>query len=419
MNPRLRILIVSATLPYPPQWGWGIRVYQLLRHLAERHEVSLLCHAPPWVGEHLDALRKVCASVRLVQWDQRRLEKRWAQLRSISTTRSYKHSRFENVPMREALMRLLAEQQYDVVQVEGSDMMWCLSEAMQPVTVLDEHNIEYELLLRGFRSELSLPRKLFYLLEAVKARAEEVRYWRRADGCALTSVREEAIVRAAVPDAATAVVPNGVDPDYFRPAAGSPDPHRIVFTGLMSYAPNVDAVIHFVKKVLPLIVRLRSSTVFSIVGAYPPVAVRRLAAAGVEVTGHVDDVRPHLARAAVVVVPLRIGSGTRLKIGEALAMGKPVVSTRLGCEGMPVRDGEHVLVADEPAEIAAHVLNVLQDRALADELGRRGRQLAEERLTWSSSAKTLELFQVRLRAAKDRTPRLFSPRSRPARMGSD
>jgi glycosyltransferase involved in cell wall biosynthesis len=262
--------------------------------------------------------------------------------------------------------------------------------------ILDEHNLEYELLERTVREERSPLRKLYNWIEYRKLRREEHRNWRRADVCIFTSPRERDIFGAFLPEKRAIVVPNGVDVDYFRPTHTTPDPSTIVFTGLMRYRPNADAVISFVREILPRIRHHRPEAVFTIVGSGVPPEVARLAGPNVVVTGTVADVRPYVARSAAFVVPLRMGSGTRLKVLEGLAMGKAMVSTTLGCEGIAVRDGEHLLVADEPDDFARAVLRLFDAQDGAAALGARGRALVEQEYAWGSIYSRLESFYVEM-----------------------
>jgi polysaccharide biosynthesis protein PslH len=197
-------------------------------------------------------------------------------------------------------------------------------------------------------------------------------------------------------------VPTGVDTAYFARAATAPRPHHLVFTGSMDWLPNEDGMLYFVREILPLIRHEEPSATLSIVGRAPTPAVTRLGAEyGIEVTGRVGDVRPHMAAGSVYVVPLRIGGGTRLKIFEAMAMGLPVVSTTVGAEGLPVAPGVHVLVADDAAGFAAAVVGLLRDFAERTRIGEAGRQLVAERYDWSAVFGHLEQA---LEAASARRP---------------
>ncbi len=199
-----------------------------------------------------------------------------------------------------------------------------------------------------------------------------------------------------MPAKPTHVAPNGVDIEYFQPSPKPVDPNSLVFTGLISYRPNTDAVLFFVHEVLPHIVKARPEAVFSIVGMGPPDEILRLASPNVKVTGEVPDVRPYIQNASIFVVPLRMGSGTRLKVLEGLAMGKPMVSTRLGCEGIEVRDGEHLLMEDDPQAFAQAVVRLMEDRELSARLGTAGRALVEQNYSWESIVQTMQQFHLQL-----------------------
>jgi glycosyltransferase involved in cell wall biosynthesis len=300
--------------------------------------------------------------------------------------------------MQNALDELLADGVFDLVQVESS-LMSGLDLRHATVTILDEHNIEYELLERTMHVERALPRKAFNLIEFLKVRQTERRAWKRYDGLVVTSQRERSEVNSAEPRKPVATVPNGVDLVRFapRPTAST---SGLVYTGLMGYRPNIDAVTHFVREILPLIHHTRPEVTFTIVGWGSTHEVHALAGPRVIVTEGVPDVRPYLSNAEVVVAPIRIGGGTRLKILEALGMARPLVSTSLACEGLDVTAGDHLLVGDDPSQFAHAVLRLLQDRPLADRLGRAGRRLMELRYGWDASAAQLEALHERVLASK-------------------
>jgi glycosyltransferase involved in cell wall biosynthesis len=212
----------------------------------------------------------------------------------------------------------------------------------------------------------------------------------------MTSQREVEILHALSPATPATVVPNAVDTDFFTPAAAPVDPDAIVFTGLMKYRPNVDAAIFFVRDILPRILAKRPTAVFYLVGGEAPPAVTRLASAHVVVTGSVDDVRPYVHRAAVFAVPLRMGSGTRLKVLEGLSMGKPMVSTSLGCEGIDLAHGKHLLIANEAETFADAVVELMANPEMAGRLGVEGRDLMLRRYRWETATEELEGFYRQL-----------------------
>jgi polysaccharide biosynthesis protein PslH len=184
------------------------------------------------------------------------------------------------------------------------------------------------------------------------------------------------------------VMGTGVDADYFRPSAVEEVPNSLVFTGALDWMPNEDAILYFLDSVLPLIRSEIADVKLTVVGRRPSGKLQSIAekTPGVRVTGRVEDVRPYVAEAAVYVVPLRVGSGTRLKIFEAMAMGKAIVSTTVGAEGLPVRDGINLLLGDTAREFAAKVVSLLRDAEQRRNLASNARRLVEERYSWSSVA---------------------------------
>jgi sugar transferase (PEP-CTERM/EpsH1 system associated) len=384
----MRILVLSPVLPHPPTWGFVTRVYQFLRLLASRHSVSLLTYSDGEHAEDLAALRSICADVHSVPIE--RPNKRLGQAMSLFSPMSYQWRSHYSARMQQQLTALTTGQPFDVIQVESSQVA-CFDFDRRAVLVIDEHNIEYELLYRAFLTESSTLRRAYNWVEFRKFRREEISAWRRASGVATTSAREAEIIRGIVNRPAR-TVPNGVDVEYFSAGREPVDPNAIVMTGLMKYRPNVDAAVYFVREVLPRIVAVRPGLVFYVVGGEPSEEVKQLAGPNVVVTGTVPDVRPYVRKAAVFVVPLRMGSGTRLKVLEGLSMEKAMVSTSLGCEGIDVEHNRHLLIADDASAFAAAVLRLLDDPGLATTLATAGRDLVEARYRWESVVSELESF---------------------------
>ncbi len=396
-EPSHKILVLTPSLPYPPIWGFGIRVYQIVKNLAARHQVTLLTYGKPDQASSVAVVENDGVQVHLVSppHEEEGKSKRLAQMTSLFSPVSFQRRGLQSPEMQNKLTSLLDGEQYDIIQVESSQMSG-FDFGNRSKILIDEHNIEYELLHRMYTTEKSPVRKLYNWLEYEKFKREEQACWRSADGIVFTSDREEAILQSMLPSAKSTVAPNGVDVDYFCPVSDPPDLNSIVLTGLMRYRPNIDAAIYFVREILPLIVAKRPQTVFSIVGAGPPEEVLQLAGPNVVVTGTVDDVRPYQEKAGVLVVPLRMGSGTRLKVLEGLSMSKAMVSTSLGCEGIGVEHKKHLLIADEPKTFADSVLQLIGDQELSHQLGAAGRDLALGQYSWKSVVAGLEKFYDRL-----------------------
>jgi glycosyltransferase involved in cell wall biosynthesis len=391
----VRVLIVSAQLPYPPRFGFATRVYQLAKHLAAQHEVTLLSYARP---TERDAVAELALElpVRIVEREPRGgVSKRLAQARSLAGVLPYCCRGILSRGMQQEIHEACTLMGIEVVQLEAS---YLCAFAYPPGVrvVLDEHNLEYEVFRRMSEGERSLPRRAFNRLEHARFKRFEQRWWRRVDGCLVTSEREQQTVRKNAPQTPVAIVPNGVDIDHFRPAPAGVHDRTVLFNGTLDYRPNVDAAHHLVEEVWPLVRRSCPSARLVLVGRTDRETARRLSGPGVEVTGEVPDIRPYLERTAVVTVPVRIGGGTRFKVLEALAMGKAVVSTTLGCEGIAVRDGEHLLIADDAAGFAARVLRLLERPAEREALGAAGRALIERGYSWELAGERMDALYNRL-----------------------
>jgi glycosyltransferase involved in cell wall biosynthesis len=350
------------------------------------------------------AMRAYCQEVVLVPNTQGRegLTKRLLQLRSLASTRSFDRLRVAEPALPQVLDRVLRAKKFDVVNLEFPNLGYChLRQAPPgervPALVVDSHEIAYDLARQFARAGSSFGRRLYAGVNWRKLRREELGIYRDADGVYLCSAADERRLLDQIPEARTAVIPNAADVDHYRPRSTDPPPdgRTVLYFGLLSTVPNVDAVIHFVQDIWPRIANAHPNAQCKIVGGRAPPSLLALAGPQVELTGFVSDLRPHLAAAAAVVVPLRIGGGTRLKIVEAMAMGKAVVSTTLGAEGIEAVPGRDILIKDEPAAFANAVSRLLADPSLATQIGQAARRLAVERYAWSGAARTLEDFYRR------------------------
>ena len=325
--------------------------------------------------------------------------KRVLQLRSLLSLRSYERHLYTVPRLQRVLDELLARERFDIVNVEFPYLAhYRLRQgprgAPAPRLVLDEHNVEFDVLRQVARSEAGLGRRVYNAVNWRKLRLEEQAAWRRFDGITVSSPHDQQMVRAAVPTAQTALVPNAVDVEFFRPQPSHPrgDGRTIVFFGAINYFPNTDGILFFLREVWPRLSVTHPDARLKILGHRPPAAVLEHRGSRVDVTGFVEDLRPHLAEAAVAIAPLRLGSGTRLKILEAMAMAKAVVSTSIGAAGLDVTPGKDILIADDPAAFGAAIGRALDEPLMAGRLGQAARALVEERYSWSAAAAQLERF---------------------------
>ncbi|HEX2871879.1 MAG TPA: glycosyltransferase [Polyangiaceae bacterium] len=401
----MRVLFVTPFLPSPPRFGGQRRLDGLMRSLAKSHEVSVVSFnaSDEFEQASLDATRDYCKHVvtfRDLEFKDAR-KKRLLQAASMLSPRSFEHHLMvRHGDFQKRLRALVGTGEFDIVQVEFAQMAafsFHLPKDRRFRTVLDEHNIEYDIVRRTAEGQTSSGRRLYAAVDWRKLKLEERRAWRRLDGVAVTSDRDAEVLRQEEPNTELAVVPNGVDVLEFQPSAAPSDEsaNDLLFFGAMNYFPNSDGILDFVKNTWPLILARRPKTKLWIVG---PGAddLMHLRGPNVEVTGFVDQIGPYIERAAAVVVPLRLGGGTRLKIVEAMAKAKAIVSTRIGAEGIDVIDGQHALLADEPQAFADQVERVLSNRQLAIDLGKAARQLAVDRYSWPAVVSRLERFYDKL-----------------------
>lgn len=397
-NRSMKLLFLSPYLPSPPMWGAPRRVDGLLRELARRHEVSLLALTGP--GEEIDdavrASEQYCVRVVTVENDHldrvlKGKRKRLLQLRSLFHTQSYERLTYYHPLFQREIDRLAAQVDFDVITTEHAQMA-CYALPRSARLVLDEHNIEYDILSRTAAAERPSIRKLYNRINFLKLRREERAAWQKFDGVTLTSERDEELLHRYAPGKPTAIIPNGVDTTFFRPSLSPVEPGTILFFGAINYYPNTEGLLFFLDEVFPRIKQQHPQARLWIVGQFPPASISVRASDDVVVTGLVDDVRAYLERAAVVIAPLRIGGGTRLKIVEAMSMGKPIVATHLGAEGIDVKHDEDILLADSAEEFANRVVRVLEEPALAQRLGEAARRHAEARYTWQGAVHRLEGF---------------------------
>jgi sugar transferase (PEP-CTERM/EpsH1 system associated) len=421
----MKLLFLTPQMPYPPRQGAAIRNWHLLSRLAARHEVALLTF-----GSHMDvpdALAAACRTVEVVPLPPRRRRDR---LRTLVATRLPDLARRLWSPtFSSRLHEMLQQEHYDWVQVEGLEMAPYAHEVLasgprraRPRWLLDEHNAEYLLQQRAFQTDAqqpaTWPAAAYSLVQYDRLRRYERAACRAADQVVAESEADRQALQAVDPQLAVAVVPNGVDLYEWRVGAAGHDADAarlsavgplVVFDGSMDFRPNVDAVVWFVHEVWPLVRREVPLAQFAIVGRNPTRRVQALQGErGVVVTGTVPDTRPWVAAAAVYVVPMRIGGGVRLKVLQALAMERALVSTTLGCEGVTVTDGVNVRLADDPALFARGVIDLLQNESQRQALGRAARRLAAD-YAWEQIAPRLEALLLDPPAPAPRPTRTADP----------
>jgi glycosyltransferase involved in cell wall biosynthesis len=387
----MKILWVKAGKLLPVDSGGKIRSFNILRHLAREHEVTLLSY---YGGKRdPDYETAICQQIPGAQTihtaaPEGTLAQSLDYILRLPSPAPYAVRKFTHPRVRQEVASRLNDGRLDVAVCDFLSASLNFAEATPAPVVLFQHNVETMLWRRMATMESSPLRKLSYSIEAWKMSAYETRTLRRFQHVIAVSEQDRDAMLTLSSGCPITVVPTGVDTEQYQIApSAAGQPPVIVFTGSMDWEPNIDAMEYFCREIWPEVLDAFPDARFQIVGRNPHPRVKRLASPSVEVTGTVASVTDYLHAATIVIVPLRIGGGTRLKIFEAMAMGKAMVSTSIGAEGLAVTHGRDLLIADDAPAFAAGILQLLRD----PELRRRYEQAAAAlaaRYDWSQIARS-------------------------------
>ena len=389
----MRILWLKTNLLHPVDTGGKIRTYYMLRELKQRHHVTYLAlddgTASP---DAADRAAEYCHDlIRVPHRTASKFSLRFfAELvRNLGSPLPYAVEKYRSSAFGEYIAR--EQMKADVVVCDFLFPSVNVQEPLSRPSVLFEHNVEALIWRRHADNQRNpLLRRLFHA-QWRRMRDFERAACHRYDVVVAVSPQDRAIIEGDYGATLVRDVPTGVDTDYFRPTGSAePDPCHLVFTGSMDWLPNDDAMRYFARAIFPRIQAACPDVSVTIVGRNPFPGVTALSreCPSIRVTGQVADVRPYMDRAAVYVIPLRIGGGTRLKVFEAMAMGKAIVSTSIGVEGLPIANGTEALVADEPDAFADAVIQLLRDRAFARRLGEAASDKVRTQFGWAPVADT-------------------------------
>jgi glycosyltransferase involved in cell wall biosynthesis len=390
----VRILLLTQVVPFPPDSGPKIKTLNVLRHLAQQHDVHLVTFVRSEAEEAAaQSLRRYCTTVDTVPLRRSRWLDVAALIRSCFTGRPVLVERDDSAELRSRVAQLLSRYQIDAVHADQLTMGQFAVDLPVPLRMLDEHNAVWTIVRRAARHEGWGPRRLVAEREWRRLRAYEGQLCLGFDRVLVVSEEDRRDLEAAAGTKLQAtVVPITVDAEAlaFRPRTS--EARHVLSMATMFYPPNVEAVEWFAREAFPRVRAGAPGTTFYVVGSRPPAHIKQLGEAdlGIDVTGYVDDLEPYLRRSALLVVPLHSGSGMRVKILEAFSRGLPVVSTTVGVEGIEARHGEHLLVADTPEQFARAVLDVLNDPESARQRADAARRLVEERYDSRCSLRALD-----------------------------
>ncbi len=385
-------------MPYPLTDGGAIGIFNITKSLAELgHEITLVTFPLDDEAETREAVAAISKYAK-VEMVSKPLPARWKVLLRTLFRGAYPIERRMMPEMFGLLRKILGRQQFDVVHVDHAHMgkygIWIKEEYGLPI-VLREHNFESLIYERFAKTEPNPVKRLIAKIHGWRLKREETRFLKNFDAVAAITNEDAELMRRTVPEAIIKVIPAGVDTEYFRPSDQLEDPNQVLWIGSLAWDPNYDAVRYFLTSIFPLILSSKPELKFDVIGMESE-RVRKYAArfgGQVRLLGRVPDVRDYLARSAVLVVPLRIGGGMRLKLLDFFAAGKPVVASTIAAEGNLAQNAIHALIRDEAASFAGGVLELTSNEALRGRLGHAARDLVMREYSWEKIGKDMaELY---------------------------
>lgn len=398
---RLKILFLTNRSPYPITDGQSRRTYNILKGLALRHEVYLLSlyESPKEVAPNsINHLKDFCERVEMLPAPSKTVSAGMAArlLMSVFSPEPYTIWRHYSQEYAERVRACVSATTFDVVHCDALPMVYSIEGLRASVRTLTDHDVSYVKAERLAQQRRNVPMKWFISYEAMKLKRLERRIFRSVDIGITVSECDRQVLQALCPEGRFAVIENGVDTETFAPNSDAVEPDTLVWVGGFHHYPNCEAVRYLIKDIYPRVKRGRPRAKLYIVGESVPASLTRLASndASIMFTGFVDDPVPCIQRAAVFVAPILSGGGTKLKVLEAMAVGKAIVSTSIGVEGIEGEDREHFMVADSSEAFSSHVIAVMNDPVLRERLGANARKRSREKYDWEAICESLSnLYQ--------------------------
>lgn len=404
----MKILFLSQIVPYPPHGGVLQRGYNIIREIAKDNDVYLLAFIHPdtlpsqhLVDESKRHLEGICKEVHYFSlWPKKSmLHKYIAFIIGFFYSLPFSVLAHKSSDFKNKITDLVNREGIEIVHIDTVGLSQYKKYIGDLPSIVTHHNIESSLMARRSKVESNWFTRYYVAKQSEKLKKYEIDESKKYFINVMMSAADEKELLDMSPGVKTAIVPNGVDVDYFKRVEGEEE-QAIIYTGGMNMFANKDAVMHLLDDIWPLVKTKIPNIKFYIIGQDPPKELLRLSKeeAGIEVLGYVDDIRPYVAKSAIYVVPLRVGGGTRLKVLDALAQGKAIISTSIGCEGIEVTDRENIYIEDSDSEFASSIIELLNNKKRRKILGDNARKLAVDKYAWPSIAKYL------LRAYKNTLP---------------
>ena len=394
----MNLLFLSTRSPYPLISGHSLRTYHILKGAAQNHNVTFVTFIQlpehELKKENLDHLKSFCKAVYPfeIPADMSKITLAKMLFLNLFSSLPFVGQKYDGPLMRQKIREIIQREHIDLVHVDMLPLTVYINEFEHLPKILVNHNVESIRLYRWFRTEPNPLKKGYLGIQWLKLRSFERSAMNKFDGCVVVSEVDKELLLKMKVKSSLFVVPNGTDTNFFRPNSGKVVENTVLWIGHMDVHTNKDAVLYFWKEIFPILQNKYPQVKMTFVGTAPPkeIAAAARTDGNVRVTGFVDDIRPYIDEAAVMVVPIRIGSGTRLKILDAMAMGKAIVSTSVGCEGINVSNGKNILIADDPEDFANKTIELLKNPDMRINLEKNALELVKT-YDWSLIGEKQEL----------------------------
>lgn len=380
----MRVLFLSAYLPGRGLHGGSSRIFELLHHLHRQNDITLLCFMNRADDDSkVKDLKAMCQKLHIFP---------------ISAKRPFYLFPYEpfvdyySPDFRKKLTKILQKEKFDIVQFEFAQMGIYRRDIKNTPSIMTEHEVNFLAHRKDIQFLKSPLRKFRMYYNSLQMMKRELDILQQMDRVICMNRHDADALLGYLPEEKLDILPHGVDTSYFSPMPNiQTDPYSIGFFGAYHHYPNVDAVLHFVQDIFPLVKAKIPAAHFHIIGIHPPPEILELNnRTDITVTGFVSDIRPYMARCRVIVAPLRMGLGMRVKMLEAMAMGKPIVASELAAAGLDVDDGRHLIIANSPESFSESVCYLIQDKPCADRMAEEARRRLEESYTYTEIGKRLE-----------------------------
>jgi len=387
----MKILQISTKKPYPPIDGGRIVSYNTIKYLAMRgHSITLVSIVDK--KEKIPELKKICKWIPI---QKNTFTSILGLLSNLFLKTPYTISKYYSKKVKDTIRKILSKENFDIVHIDHLHMAYC-GEFIQrefglPI-VLREHNVETTIMKRFYKNQKNPIIKFYAYLQWKKLYKYETKICEIFDKCLMITEEDKKKIEDMNSKVKTFIIPAGVDVSYFYPLKTEEEPYSLIFVGSMKWLPNIDAVLWFCNEFWSKLKKVFPEVKLYVVGQKPSKEITELGKKDKDIiiTGFVKDIRPYVAKSSLYIVPLRIGGGMRLKILEAMAMGKPVISTSIGAEGIEAVDEKDIIIADDVERFVEKIIELLKDKNYRRKIAQNGEKLVKEKYRWESIVKKLE-----------------------------